>query len=210
MEKHKITELKPQVRNPSRWTVVFDDGSVFGISEDVLLSEKLNTGDLLSDEEIEDLQQREGLSKAMNSAMHLLEFRMRSSSEIRQRLSQKGYAKELIMKIIKRLTEMEYLDDNKFALAFARDKVRNRKIGPVLLRQELLKHRLEPELVASTIDRIYREFPANDLIEDLIQKKTPDGTKAGQRSYSRVKNHLLRKGFTWDQIRLPLSVLKET
>lgn len=207
--KRKITEITNQVRNKTRKTLVLDDGSVFGISEDVLLMTNLGIGDELSDEDIASILEKEDTSKVMYAALHLLEFRMRSISEMRQRLIQKQFEPEKVTPVIDKLIEMDYLNDEKFALAFARDKVKNRKIGPILLKKELGKHFLGQEIINSTIDTVYKEFSTDDFIANHIQKKIPDPGKVLMKDINRIQNFLQRKGFFWDQIREHLSILKE-
>lgn len=207
--KRKITEITNQIRNKTRKTLVLDDGSVFGISEDVLLMTNLGIGDELSDEDIASILEKEDTSKVMYAALHLLEFRMRSISEMRQRLIQKQFEPEKVTPVIDKLIEMDYLNDEKFALAFARDKVKNRKIGPILLKKELGKHFLGQEIINSTIDTVYKEFSTDDFIANHIQKKIPDPGKILMKDINRIQNFLQRKGFFWDQIREHLSILKE-
>ena len=208
MAKHKIVELKDQVRNPSRKTIVLDNGSVFGISEDVLLSKNIAVGDEISTEELNDIIDKEDLSKAMNSAFTLLEYRMRSINELKDRLYQKGFARNKIDTVIEKLINMEYLDDKKFAYAFAKDKVKSRKIGPAMLRQELIKHRLDNELIQETISRIYDEFPSGEMIGILIEKKLQRLKKVTVEDINKLQNYLARKGFNWDDINTKLSSLK--
>jgi len=208
MKKFKIVELKPQVRDKSRRTIILDNGNVFGISEDVLLSKDLHVGKILSESDLEDLQDKEDYSKVMNSALHLLEYRMRSTGELFRRLLQKGYEKKDVESVLERLKQMEYLNDEKFAIAFARDKVKNRFIGPIVLKQELFQHHLTPDLISNVIEKIYLEISVNDLIVKLIKKKTPKSGELTKKDYTRIQNSLVRKGFTWDQIRDQLNTLK--
>ena len=49
-----VREIKTQVRNPNRKTVIFDDGSFIGISEELSFSNSVHVGDELSLDKIEE------------------------------------------------------------------------------------------------------------------------------------------------------------
>ena len=47
-EYRTVREIKTQVRNPNRKTVIFDDGSFIGVSEEIFFSKSVHVGDELS------------------------------------------------------------------------------------------------------------------------------------------------------------------
>ncbi len=120
---------------------------------------------------------------------------------MQDRLLKKGYTNEEIEPVIQKLLKMEYLNDEEFAVAFCRDKVRNKKIGPRALRQEVIVHRLEPSLVNRVMNDIYIEFPITELINYHLQKKNiSSGITMDQKEKKRLLAFLQRKGFTWTDI----------
>ena len=201
MPKRKIIEIKPQVRNPERKTLIFDDGSVFGISEDVFISHNFEIGSEISEDSFNKLMGDELKVKVYNSALRLLGYRMRSCAEMRQRLAEKKYPKNIIEKIIDKLLKIGYLDDTEFANAFAHDKVKNKKIGPIALRMEFIPHKIETDILEKTIYIIYNKYPISDLIKQLLDKKKIQfGTKLDQKTKKRIQDFLGRKGFSWNDI----------
>jgi len=200
MPRHKVVEIRTQ-RRAGRCTVILDNDRVFGISEDVFLSRPLHEGDLLSDEEIEEYVNADSRSRIKEAAYRLLGFRMRSKNELKRRLMEKGFPPEMVDPLIDELETKGYLNDREFALAFARDKIRNRNLGPVALRSELSAHRLAPEIIRDTIKTIYEEFPVEELLNRLLTKrKIMPGTKLSAKERKRIFNFLQRKGFTNDLI----------
>ncbi|NHZ86348.1 MAG: hypothetical protein GWP19_10770, partial [Planctomycetia bacterium] len=171
MPKRKIIDIKPQVRNPLRKTLIFDDGSVFGISEDVFLSNKLIIGSEISEDSFEELVNDELQVKVYNSALRFLGYRMRSCAEMKQRLTEKNYPKNIIEETVNKLLRIGYLNDKEFAEAFAHDKVRSKKIGPVTLRMELIPHKIDSDILENVINQVYERYPISDLIKQLLNKK---------------------------------------
>ena len=201
MPKRKIIEIKPQVRNPQRKTLIFDDGSVFGISEDVFISHKFEIGSEISEDLFNETINDELKNKAYNSALRLLGYRMRSCAEMKRRLLEKKYPKNIIDEIIDKLLKIEYLNDAEFAEAFAHDKVKSKKIGPITLRMEFIPHRIDTEILDKIIKKIYEQYPISDLIKQLLDKKKIQyGMKLEQKQMKRIQDLLKRKGFSWNEI----------
>ena len=197
----RIKEIKTQVRHPDRRTIIFDDGTFIGISEEVLLSNPVHPGDELTPNKLKELTNSEQKQKLRNSALNLLSFRMRSLSELKRRLLKKGYDIQDIEPLLEEFDAKNILNDSEFALAFSRDKIRSRGIGPSILRVELSNHHLSQNLVEDTINRMYTEFPIDTLLGNhLKKKKILRNSQLQEREKNRIVNFLKRKGFSWDDI----------
>ncbi len=211
MPKRKIIEIKPQVRNPRRKTLKLDDGGVFGISEDVFISHKFEIGSEISEDLFNETINDELKNKVYNSALRLLGYRIRSCAEMKQRLLEKKYPINIIEETIDRLLSIKYLNDTKFVEAFAHDKVKIKKIGPLELRRELIPHKIESELLERTIKKIYEKYLVFDLIKQLLDKKKIQfGTKLEQKTKKRILDLLNRKGFSWNEISAVFTELEIT
>jgi len=201
MKKRKIIDIQVQNRRKNRRSIFLDDGSVFGVSEDVFLSIPINIGDIISDQKLNDILESESKSKVYNSAINLLSYRMRSKSELNERLIRKGYSKDIIADVINILELKGYINDEKFAIAFAKEKVKNKLIGPNALKFEISSHNLDLDLVDKTIDSIYEMFPQEMIINRLIAKwKVGSSIKKDLHIKSKVINRLKNKGFYWINI----------
>tara|TARA_B100000809_G_scaffold54855_1_gene50632 strand:- start:1063 stop:1701 length:639 start_codon:yes stop_codon:yes gene_type:complete len=197
----RIKEIKTQVRHPDRRTIIFDDGTFIGISEEVLLSNPVHPGDELTPNKLKQLTNSEQKQKLRNSALNLLSFRMRSLSELKQRLLKKGYDVQDIEPLLEEFDAKNILNDSEFALAFSRDKIRSKGIGPSILRVELSNHHLQQNLIEDTVNRMYTEFPIDTLLGNhLKKKKICRNSQLQEREKSRIVNFLKRKGFSWDDI----------
>ena len=211
MSKRKIIEIKPQVRNPLRKTLIFDDGSVFGISEDVFISNNFKIGSEISEDSFEVLVNDELKVKVYNSALRLLGYRMRSCAEMKRRLAEKKYPKNNIEVTVDRLLRIGYLNDSEFANAFAHDKVKSKKIGPLALRMEFIPHKIDLDILEKTINSVYEKYPISDLIKQLLDKKKIQfGMKLERKTKKRIQDLLKRKGFSWNEISAVFTELEIT
>ncbi len=202
MANRKIIRIKRSTKYSDRIIVHLDDKSVFRIPEDVFVLNPLQVDDEVSTETIESFGKKMRLQEAKDAGYRLLGFRMRSIAEMRKRLKEKDFNEDEIDHAVNQMIELKYLDDNAFGKAFVREKVKNKKIGPMALRSELVPHFLPSELVDQLIQDIYTEFDPHGLIEAHLKKR---GVKRknplDQKSQKRMNDFLARKGFYWDSIR---------
>ena len=91
MAKRKIIDIQIQKRRNNRRSIFLDDGSVFGISEDVFLSIPVQIGDTLTDQKLDDILVADYQQKIMDVALNLLSYRMRSKAELMRRLKRKSF-----------------------------------------------------------------------------------------------------------------------
>lgn len=158
-------------------------------------------GTLVDENFFEELEEKENSRKAFHSAISLLNYRMRSTAELRKRLAEKGYTADTIESVVQKLAEKKFLDDEVFAKAFINDKINSRLLGPVALHRELIPHKLDSELVEKLIQKSYDEMPEEKLVEQLIEKRRIiKGQKLTQKEKKRLLNFLQRKGHTWGVI----------
>jgi regulatory protein len=75
-------------------------------------------------------------SAARNTAIGLLARREHAQAEIKRKLRDRGYDKELTLEVVDDLTRQRLLSDTRFAEAFIRSRA-DRGQGPVRLKAEL-------------------------------------------------------------------------
>ena len=140
--------------------------------------------------------------KGLQKAYRLLAVRARSEKELRTKLKEKKFDDQVADRIIARLYELSYLDDEAFARQWARrmavDKLSgNRRIGISL--QEKGVDRTTCEKVLA---EIRQDVPERQAIRQIIRKKLRGGKLQRQdgRGKRSLAQHLLGRGFTPDLI----------
>ena len=201
MGKRKIIDIQVQKRRKNRRSIFLDDGSVFGISEDVFFSIPVQIGDTLTDRKLDNILVADNQQKILDFALNLLSYRMRSKVELMHRLKRKKFNEDGIYSVMEKLETKGYVDDQKFARAFAREKVRRKLIGPMALRSEFSVHMLDPDILEYTLKKTYDEFPEHTLMDQLLKKRRVPMNKLLDITEKKYAVGTLRnKGFSWDRI----------
>jgi regulatory protein len=135
-------------------------------------------------------------SNPLTAALRMLARRPYSIAEMRRALEKKYPGDAPVGEAIARLRELGYLDDRKFAEQYAYSLAQNRAFGPHRLRRELKAKHLSYQDIEQAIERVYRETPAQSLLEQALAKKL----RAIRLPLTRARFHslcqsLLRLGF---------------
>ena len=205
-KKLKIVSISSQKRRKDRYTVQFDTGDVFGLSEDVFISSQLRVGQKITRTELDAIELQEEIARIRHSAIHFLSYRMRSKAELSQRLLQKKFGVNQVASVIDELEKKGYLNDREFAAVFVRDRVKNKKLGPVAVRNEIVRHQISPEILEETMDDIYQEFPQEELISSIIEKRSNTIKDKTVKELKRLIDHLKRKVYLWRAIQPIMAV----
>ena len=197
----QITAIKVNKKRPNRRSIFIDGQFAFTVSEGIFFQHTLEEGGELSDKQIKELTTADEFDKAKQAAVNLLSYRPRSIKEVSNRLVHKGWNKDLADRVTGELVDKGYLNDEEFAAIFARDKAKNKCLGPVALKSELIKTGVAQKIIEQTIEAVYSKYPADKLIQRLMKKRGIDlDVPLVKKEKQRFINLLKRKGFTWDQM----------
>ena len=98
----------------------------------------------------------------MDAAAAFLAARPRSVTETQRRLRHLGYPHALVDSVVKRLVEMNYLDDAAFARAWVESRDRARPRGEAALRRELVLKGIDRQLIDEVLLERHEGPEGND------------------------------------------------
>ncbi|MEZ5308072.1 MAG: regulatory protein RecX [Pyrinomonadaceae bacterium] len=150
--------------------------------------------------------------KTFDRAVNLLTYKPRSVGELRERLLEKKWTnREIVDRVIEKLSEYNYLDDNEYAYNLSVSKLRASNIGRRRIEQELQRKNLDPQTIESALERAFEETSENDLIERAVEKRIR--IKGFPETPNEMKNffgYLVRQGFEYDLIRDRMEALRNS
>jgi regulatory protein len=141
-------------------------------------------------------------TRTLQRAVKLLAAKPRSVEELRERLLEKQWTdEEAADYAIKKLSEYGYLNDEQFALSFAQARVRQKPVGRQRLARDLQTKKIDKELAAATLEKVFDETPEDKLIDEAIEKRTRlRGRPQTRQETKSLFDHLLRRGFSYDLV----------
>lgn len=202
-----ITKISRGKNNPERYNIFLEEKFAFSVDEAVLIRYQLTKGKEVDQWTIEEMVFEDQVRKAFNAALNFLSFRMRSEGEVRTKLKEKEYGEAVIDEAVKKLYELNFLDDLAFSEALMRTQMKSAKKGPRAIQQDMQKKGIDKQMQKDVLDS-YSEEEQLDIAKGLAekiavkeQKKTPNQIK------QKINDFLMRKGYPRSVIQQAVDVL---
>jgi regulatory protein len=198
-----ITKIK-RIRGKRALYGIYIDGSpAIELSDWTIGKFGLRIGDDLDEQSIDMLKTTEAETRAKNIAINYLSYRPRSSKEVIVHLTKKGFEPECAESVTRHLQSLKMIDDNQFAHAFVRDRLKRKPTGQALLRQQLLMKGIQSSMAEKVLTELVsfqsQQESALQAAKRKIQltqhlKKNINKEKRKKR----ILDFLLRRGFSYE------------
>jgi regulatory protein len=196
MTEKRITALTIQKRNPDRVNVYLDGEFAFGLSR--IVAAWLEQGRSLSQQEIEELIQKDTSEVAFQKAVRLLDYRPLTGQEIRQKLLQKGFEPGQIEKVVERLNAANLIQDEKFAAAWVESRNQFRPSSQRVLRYELRSKGIDEEIIEEAMQGSVEDL---ELAQRAAQKMIRRLTSLDWQEFrKKLSAFLARRGFSYETV----------
>lgn len=197
-----ITSIEPQVHNEDRVSIFLDGEFAFGVHEDVVVSHRLAEGDRLSTEARADVERDEAYVQAKQSALDYLAHKARTEQEVRRKLRGIDVSVGVIERVLARLEELGYLDDEAYAHNYVRNRFSNKKYGPIRIRRELVERGVDRSVADEAVADLLGDRDVGEAAWVHAQKRWPrlSDEQDPRRRKQKMYRYLRRRGFSSDTI----------
>ncbi len=166
-----ITDISVQKKNKERFSLYHNNRFLIGVSSQTLMEYSLQKGVVLTPSLYQKLKQAEELSAIKESCFRYLSRRDHASFELKNKLIKKGYCEQGISGVLNELVEKGYLDDEQFAIKFAREKAELNRWGPRKIKSALFKKGLSKNIVEKATKTIAEDLQQDQICVDLVLKR---------------------------------------
>jgi regulatory protein len=140
---------------------------------------------------------QETRSRAFNYSLKYLSYRPRSVKEIYDYLIRKNFAEDTISHVLKKLTDLKFLDDEEFAKAWIRSRQIKGK-SKFIIKNELRLKGLTNELIEPFLKEAKDDLEA---ARELFEKKKKSLGKLPKEELKRkISGFLQRRGYSWEMV----------
>ncbi|MBC8375695.1 MAG: RecX family transcriptional regulator [FCB group bacterium] len=199
----KITKITQQKKLSERFNLFVDGKFELGVDGSLIVKYDIKVGDAYTDELKHDLENDDRIEIAYIGLINFIAFRERCEQEVKEWLYKKKYH-DLADELIARLTDRNYLNNERFARLFIKDRVKIQGWGPIRLRHELNAKRISKQIIESEIEAIREDFDFNQMAHDLASKKLKNIEKPTYKDKKRLWSQLQRRGFEGPSISFAL------
>ncbi len=205
-----ITDVRQQKKRSARRSIYINGEFAFGVGEETYVKFALFKGREVDEAFLEEVKQWDEIYHAKQSALNYVNARMRSRSEISQKLRDRGYGPEAVESALTFLHEYNMVDDAAFARAWVNDRLLKRATGRKKLEVELMRKGIDKETIAETLGRFFSEDFEIEQAMRAAEKKAGKIRHDDPRKWDQsMSAFLANRGFGWDVIRRVLEKYRE-
>lgn len=196
-----ITTIQKSRREHNRYEVFVDEKPAFHVSETVLTKSGLYSGKSIDQETIDRIKLADSREQAHQVAVNFISYRPRSSKEVTDKLTRKGFASDIVREEVEQLRELMLINDLEFARMFIRDKLRGKPMGRALLRRKLL----DKGISFQATERVLREYVTDENEQEAARVLATRKLKMSRVRFAdlepavrqkRLADYLLNRGFS--------------
>ena len=192
----RIKNIRPSQRKQGRVLVQLEDDSILRLSQEELLRFGLFEGMELDPES---LACELAAVRTKSTAVGMIGRRALSKKELEQRLTKKGASEENAREAADWLEEIGAVDDANYAGVIARH-YGSRGYGIARVKEELRRRGVDRSLWEEAL----AELPESREAIAAYLRKRSHGDLNDPKELKRVTDALIRRGFTWGDVRTAL------
>ena len=181
-----------------KYRIYLDNGEIIDTYDNVILENELLLKKEIDNNLYNKINKETTLEEQYLSSKKYVEYRLRSTKEIKDYLKKKNIEENNIELIIDKLTKNKYLDDDNYCKCFINDKLKFTNKGTYQIIEELKQNGIS----SSIIDKYYYlldEDIMNERINNLIDKNLKNNNDK-LKLRNKLYNNLVRLGYPIDLV----------
>ena len=189
----ELTSLEPRRKGLTQLYLDGEPGPK--LDTEVVLLARLQPGDVLSEEELQQLVERSDARRAQEKALYLLEHRSHSKRELTEKIARTAQA------AADHLEEIGLVDDRAFAETYARELFQRKRYGARRVRQELSRKGVGRDIIDQVLEQ-YQDMDqaAGENIALVLERRYPTW-REDEKARRRAVAALQRLGYSFEQVR---------
>ena len=192
----KITKYEKIGKN--KYRIYFIDGEIIDTYDNVILANELLLKKEISQELYRKITDETNIEEHYLACKKYIEYRLRSTKEIKNYLYKKQVSNNVIEIIIDKLKNNNYLNDDNFCKCFINDKIKFTNMGSYQIINELKRNEISDTIIDNYLYLINEEV-MNERINKLIDKSLRN-TKDKAKLRNKLYNNLVRLGYPIDLV----------
>ncbi|MBE5754280.1 MAG: hypothetical protein E7340_02975 [Clostridiales bacterium] len=196
----KITQISVQTRNKNRCNL-FVDGEFFaGVSTEILLKERIKTGDEVDRATLASLLFESEKQEALGKAVDYISKALKTKKQVKDYLLRKGYSEDIVWFCIDKLKEYAYVDDVEYSKRYINSVSKTN--GKKLVEYKLMSKGVKKEDISTAFENT--EIDAKENAKAVAEKylKNKERTKEVK---AKAYRYLISRGFSYDEASYALS-----
>jgi regulatory protein len=149
----KISGIKNQKKRKNRVSIYIEDKYRFSLDYDTLSRSDIHVGDEIDEKEIIKLKLKDEFAKARDYGYSLISYRDRSEWELRRRILEKGFQREVAIEVVNWFKNEGIVNDRNFANHWLDGVLQTKPMGKMRVLHELRAKRIDDGIIEEVCDK---------------------------------------------------------
>lgn len=190
------------------YQVLLEETEPLLIHEDLILKYDILRSQKLEEETIKQIEKENKKYIVYQDALTSLKTRLRSTKELKERLTKKEYPNQEIEEVIKTLTKQGYLNDKIYAESYVHDKISFSKDGPEKIKEELKRKGIKIEDIEQALCCFTNELEQTRIKKIIDKENKTNRSKSEVVLKRKLLETLVRNGYHKETITPLLEEIK--
>lgn len=191
---------KYELYKKNKYNIYLSNGEVLTLDERVITANELLLKKKLDNNLYDKVVKENMIYDMIDIAIKYISVRLRSIKELKDYLKKKYDKEELIDEVILKLKKLEYLDDNRFAKAFIKDKLAFTSWGDYKIKLELEHLGVSYEIIEESISNIDENILKEKMKKQIDKIIRTNKKHKGPELKNKIYTHLVTSGFTKEKV----------
>jgi len=198
-----VTALVAQQKNKKRVNLHLDGEYFCSLDLFTVMSERLKVGDTVDEKRLKEISEKEEYAKALDKSLKLISKTMHTKAQVIRYLKDKGYSGRTIAKVVDKLIEYGYIDDEAYAKKYFAEK--SALCGARKIAYELKLKGVDEKIIDGILNGADEQDEACERVARKYLKGKPVDFQAKQKCY----RYLLSKGFDYETAKRAVEKLED-
>lgn len=199
-----MTVTNIELVSKTKYRIFLDNKFAFVLYKGELSRYHIEIDAEISEVQYQEIKQNVIVKRAKLRAMHLLNDMDRTENQLREKLRANYYTEDVIEEAMNYVKSFGYVNDLNYAKRFVdsrKDKKSKKEIYILLSNKGLSR-----DLIEIAFEECYDRSDGRSAITELLRKKKYCAETADEKEKQKMIAFLMRKGFSYDDIRQVLQV----
>lgn len=189
-----ITDIKPQVKNPTRCNIYLDNSFYCGLELETVMRHRLKIGASVSPEVLDEIQAESETMRALDKALNFISRSQKTKKQVEDYLESKGYLKKTIEAVLDKMSAYKFVNDQNYAKDYAKSASKSK--GKRLISLELKRKGVSIDDMSEALNDIDDETET-EAATKIAEKYLKNKEKTRENAVKCYK-YLLSKGFDYE------------
>lgn len=169
----KINKIQ---RKNNKYKIILEDNTIIETYDEVIIKENILYKKEITEDLKHKIEKENQYYDIYNNILKYIKTKLRSETEIREYIRKNEIDKKIEEDIINKLKSTKLIDDNIYVHAYIHDKIMFTNDGPLKIKKDLLKNKIDVTLIEDELEKLDRE-ELQEKLKKLVLKKMNTNTK---------------------------------